>query len=82
MSNPYAWDFPQRNDTMYMSTIGLSSLTQKTGQAVGIDPAGSHLSSTETSKEPSLNSKFLKLLQDKILIIQPPSSRDLRTIRS
>lgn len=22
MSNPYYWEFPQRSDTMYMSTIG------------------------------------------------------------
>lgn len=41
MSNPYAWDFPQRNDTMYMSTIGLSSFIQKTDQAAGIDLADS-----------------------------------------
>ena len=29
MTNPYFWPFPQRNETMYMSTLGSLKLIQK-----------------------------------------------------
>lgn len=32
MTDPYNWNFPQRADTMYMSTIGTSLLIKKTHQ--------------------------------------------------
>lgn len=28
MNNPYFWNFPQREDTMYMSTIGKTAMSQ------------------------------------------------------
>ena len=60
MSNPYFWDFPHRADTMYMSTIGIYSLTQKTNQDPGGGQADNPPSRKRISKGPTLNNKSPK----------------------
>lgn len=82
MSNPYFWDFPQRNDTMYMSTIGLHLFTQKTNQGHGIVQEDNRHFRKRISKGLFRSSKFLKLSPDKTIVTQPIFSQGLKTTKT
>jgi hypothetical protein len=76
MSNPYNWNFPQRNETMYMSTICNSCLI-KNHQRLPSIAQGSHPSKEVTFQAVNANLKYQPMSPAKILPILPSWKRFL-----
>lgn len=58
MKDPYNWNFPQRNETMFMATIGILYPNKKIAFMI-VNQCDFRASKTEISKELNPKGKYL-----------------------
>lgn len=77
MSDPYNWSFPQRNETMFMATIGRTSLTKKIASSIK-GPSASPPFKRQTYPELNPNAKSPSLSIETISPTLPTSNPSLK----